>query len=191
MLENLLQLVVLFTVIFDPPMSFAVFSIATSTLDKKERNRIAWLSILVAAFLSYAVLVLGEGLLEVFSTNMQDFRVAGGIILGFLGVKMALGYPIAKVDPNNSSKAIAAVIGTPLLTGPAAITAIILNSTDYGKLVVGLAVLIVLAVTALMFLQADKVNKILGTTAIQIISTILGLITIAWGVKFIRAGLGI
>ncbi|MFH0978336.1 MAG: MarC family protein [Candidatus Woesearchaeota archaeon] len=187
----LFQLVVLFFVIFDPPMSFAVFSITTQNLDDKERRKIAALAISVAAVLSYGVLLLGPRLLDTFSTNLEDFRVAGGIILGFLGIKMALGYPIAKLDPNNSSKAIAAIIATPLLTGPAAITALILNSSDYGLVKTALAVTIVLAFTAVIFFQAPRVQKYLGTTSIQVISTILGLITVAWGVKFIRIGLGI
>ena len=186
-----MQLIVLFTVIFDPPMSFAVFSVATKQLSTEEKKSVANLAIMVAAFLSISVLFFGNYLLALFSTSLQDFRVAGGICLGLLGIKMIFGYPLAKVDQGSTGKAIAAIIATPLLTGPAAITAIIVNTKDYGIVPTGLAVIIVLGATAVLFYQADRINRHLPTTAIQVTSTILGLITLAWAVKFIRTGLGI
>jgi len=97
----------------------------------------------------------------------------------------------AGIIKKNSARAVAAIIGTPLLTGPAAITTIMISVNDFGMLITGLAVAIVLAISALMFYQANLVHRILGQATLQVISTILGMITIAWGVKFIRIGLGI
>jgi multiple antibiotic resistance protein len=106
---------------------------------------------------------------------------------------MAMGHSLSSIDSskNSSAKAIAAIIGTPLLTGPAAITAIIISTNDYGAMITGSAVGIVLGVTAIMLYQANLISKALGPTSIQVMSTIMGLITVAWGVKFIRVGLGI
>jgi multiple antibiotic resistance protein len=193
MIESLLQLTLLFFVIFDPMVSFTVFTVATSHMPEIEKKKVALIAISVALGLSLAVLILGESLLTLFSTNIQDFRVAGGIILILLGIKMTLGNSLANVDDikGNSDVAIAAIIGTPLITGPAAITTIIISINDYGRLLVGLAILIVMAFTALIFFNARWVQKFIGRTGTQIMSTTLGLITIAWGVKFIRAGLGI
>ncbi len=191
MFEHLLQLMVLFFVIFDPLASFAVFVTASYGMDKKEKKRTALLSIAVASVLSVAVLILGETLLTLFSTNLDEFRVAGGIILVILGIRMAMGIPLMNLDHfrNNSGRAIASIIGTPLLTGPAAITSIIVSVHDYGRIVTAVAVGIVLVVTALIFFQADFINRYTGHTGIQVFSTVLGLVTIAWGVKFVSAGL--
>ncbi|MBU0980697.1 MAG: MarC family protein [Nanoarchaeota archaeon] len=192
MLE-LIQLIILFFVIFDPPASFAVFLYATKNMDDKEKKKTANLAVLVAALISFSVLLLGDRLLTLFTITLDDFRVAGGIILIILGVKMVLGGPVAYIErfKNDSAKAIAAIIGTPLLTGPAAITAIIISVHDYGYVMTGLATSIVLLFTGVLFLLAPKVDKVMGKTAIQVFTTILGLITISWAVKFIRAGLGI
>ena len=51
------------------------------------------------------------------------------------------------------------------------------------------AILIVLAATALMFLQADRVHAFLGKGVTRVISTFLGLITISWGIGFLRDAL--
>jgi len=141
--------------------------------------------------ISFIVLLSGNAILELFNTNINDFRVAGGIILLILGVKMALGVSIT--NPNqlqkNSSKALAAVIGTPLITGPAAITAIIISTSDYGILQTSTAIAIVLAFTLVLLYALSTRSKMKGETAIQVLSTILGLVTIAWGIDFIRTGL--
>lgn len=192
-LESIIQLIILFFVIFDPFVSLAVFVIATQKIDRVSRNQTATLAVGVAFVLSVLVLFFGQNVLSWLSTTLDDFRVAGGIILALLGIKMATGHSL--VEPGRldqgSARAIAAIIGTPLLTGPAAITTIIIATNDYGRLITGASVAIVLTITAIMFYQAERINKFLGSTAIQAISTMLGLITIAWGVKFIRVGLGI
>jgi len=191
MFGNLLQLIVLFFVIFDPLLSAAVFFTASKKMRLRERKKTAFFAVSVAALISFIVLLSGNSILELFNTNINDFRVAGGIILLILGVKMALGVSIT--NPNqlqkNSSKALAAVIGTPLITGPAAITAIIISTSDYGILQTSTAIAIVLAFTLVLLYALSTRSKMKGETAIQVLSTILGLVTIAWGIDFIRTGL--
>ncbi len=191
MIELLLQLVILFTVIFDPLASFVIFFAATNKMSLVERRKTADLAAIVAGSISAAVLLLGNQLLHLFNTNIQEFQVAGGIVLGILGIKMVLGQSFVNLEQMKESSgwALASIIGTPLLTGPAAITAIIISTADYGVLLTGLALAIVLLFTWLLLYHAAWANKYLGKTTIQVISTILGLITLAWGVKFVLQGL--
>jgi len=193
MSDSLLQLIVLFFVIFDPFASFVVFFVATNKMKPAERTKTALMGVGVAAAVSLAVLFLGQKLLEVFSTKLTDFEVAGGIILILLGIKMALGDSLMHVDKmeGDSTAAVAALIGTPLLTGPAVITAILISTHNNGIALTGLSILIVLVFTLVLFLNAALVHKKMGKPVVQVISTILGLITLAWGVKYIRLGLGI
>lgn len=193
MIEELIKLIILFIVIFDPLVSLSVFFVATQYMTQKQRNRVAALALVVAGVISFLVLILGQQLLNLFNTTMGDFKVAGGIIIGLLGIKMALGQSLTNAHEikNNSGVAIAAIIGTPLLTGPAAITTIIISNNDYGITLTALAIAIVLALTGIFLFNSNKVYHFLGKTSIQVISTVLGLITISWGVKFIRQGIGI
>lgn len=189
MIGILVQLIILFFVIIDPFASFVVFLTATKSMTEKEKKHIAFYAIVVAVGLSFLVLLLGNALLELFSTTLDEFRIAGGIVLCILGIKMVLGKSITDENlKDRSGRAIASIIGTPLLTGPAAITAILVSTADYGRIVTGIALAVVLLLTALLFLRAYKVGKVLGFTGIQVLSTLLGLITLAWGVKFITIG---
>jgi multiple antibiotic resistance protein len=192
MVEAWLKMVVLFFVIFDPLMSLAVFVGATRHMTQREKHKTAALGVGVAFIVSYAVLFFGERLLDLFSTNLDDLRVGGGVVLGLLGIKMSLGQTVGDYarDKEQSARAVAAIIGTPLLTGPAAITAIIISAHDHGVFVSGTAIAVVLLATALVFFQASLINRVLGKTVIQVISTVLGLVTVSWAVSFIRQGLG-
>ncbi len=191
MINPFFQLLILFFVIFDPLASFVIFTVATSSMHEKERQRTATIAVMVAAGISLVVLLFGQGLLQLFNMNILEFQVAGGIVLGILGLKMVLGYSLVDVDrvKGDSTWAIASIIGTPLLTGPAAITSIIVSASNYGKTITGLAVGIVLVGTAILFYNTKHANRFLGRTSIQVISTILGLITLAWGVKYILQGI--
>ena len=191
--NDLTQLIILYVVIFDPFTSLAVFSIATRDKTHHEQLRIGLLSVLVAAIVSFSVLVLGNSLLNLFDTTITDFRIAAGIILVVLGIDMALGRSLTneKAFEDNSSSAIASIIATPLLAGPASITTIIVTINDYGYFLTGLSLLIVLLFTGILFSQAQIINKLLGKTTIQVMSSILGLVTLSWGVKFIRIGTGL
>ena len=191
MFEMLPQLFVLFLVIVDPLASFSVFMTASSSMKIKERRKMALYAVLLASLLAIVVILFGNNLLLLFNTTIDEFRVAGGIILGILGIRMALGSPLVYNSDieNNPHRAIASIIATPLLTGPATITALIITVKDYGIIETGTAVSLVLIVTAVLFLSSEKVNKYIGKTVIQMLSTIMGLIALSWGVQFIVEGL--
>lgn len=189
---ELIQLVVLFFVLFDPIASLAVFFVATKGMSLKERKKTALYAVFVAGLLSFGTLFFGEGLLALFNTNIGDFRIAGGIILIILGIHMALGYSVAahKTErQQNSSYAVAALIATPLLTGPAVMTSAIVLKHDYGIFLTGLAIFIVLAATALLFYNSERVYRLFWRIT-PVISTFLGLVIISWGVNFLRTALG-
>jgi len=191
-LEQLVQLVILFTVIFDPLSSFAVFTASTATMTAAEKKKTALYAVLAAAAMSYTILLVGAPLLNLFSVSISDFKIAGGIILAIFGIQMTIGQSMGDGGIKNASSvpAVAAIIATPLLTGPAAITAIIAAVNDYNIYVTGAAITIVLLITAAMFsLPTRWINKI-GKTPIQFTSVIMGMITLAWGVRFIKEGLG-
>lgn len=192
MLENLLQLIVLFFVIIDPPLSFAVFSVATRGQSNKKKINIASVAISFALLISYTFLFFGGHILKLFSTNIDNFRVAGGIILAIYGTRMALGRTSAIIEKShkNSVKAIAAIIATPLISGPATMTAIVVSTHDYGMFVTGIAVGIILALTGLLLFLSIWTIKWINETAIQVATTFMGLVTLSWGITFIRGGLG-
>jgi len=194
MVPELLSLFVLFFVILDPLQSFAFFFVRTSGLSKSERINIALLATGIAIIILYSFLFFGKGVLDLFNTNIDSFRIAGGILLALLGISMC-GYLKNHEDKEENTKdshtTIATVIATPLLSGPAAITATIISVVDHGRLLTGIAIGLVLFLTFALLLMSIAFNKLLtkSKVAIKVLTTILGLITLAWGIDFILTGL--
>jgi multiple antibiotic resistance protein len=194
MFEILLKLIILFAVIIDPLLSLVFFTTATEKMKKAEKLHTATKSMILAIGISILILFFGEYILKLFSLELNHLRIAGGIILGLLGVNMTLGltFKHAEEQEDNSADAISTIIATPLISGPACITTIIVSAHDYGRLITGSALGLVLLLTAgmLYFACLFDVKKI-GTTGIKISTTMMGLVTLAWGVSFILTGLGL
>ena len=188
MIETYIQLVILFLVIFDPLASLSVFVSSTNKKLAYEQHRVAILSVLVAGIISFIVLLLGSTLLTLFDTTIQDFKIAGGIILILLGINMVMGKSIVEesVMKESSAPAIAAIIGSPILAGPASITTIIISAHEYGQIPTGISIIIVLIITGFIFWFGAEIHRKLGETFEKVMSAILGLVTISWGVRFIR-----
>ena len=193
MFSILISLIILFFVIIDPLTSFVVFFVSTKGFDKKTKMKIAILSVLLATIISYLVLFFGNNLLQIFSTDINSFKIAGGIILVILGINMSLGKSFNDIEKmeGDSVHAVASIIATPLISGPATITAIIISSSDFGKLLTGAAIGIILIIIAILFYLSIRYHNITNKakTTIQVVTTIMGLITLAWGVNYILSGI--
>ena len=194
MIELIIRLVILFTVIIDPPLSFIFFVANTKKMERREKLITAFKSILFAVAIAFTFLIFGNIILRIFSINLDHFQVAGGIILSILGIRMTLGMTFKdNIEEKNTNKdVLPTIIATPLISGPACITTILILSVEHGRLVTGISLGIVLFATALLLLIASLYNiKKIGTSGIKMMTTMLGLITLSWGISFILNGLGI
>jgi len=81
----------------------------------------------------------------------------------------------------------------PLLTGPGAITTVIVvirtAQTLELKLVTIVAILLTFTLSYLIFRFADEINKILGFTGSLVITRVMGLLLGAIAVNFIATGI--
>lgn len=190
MIDETIKLFVLFVVIFDPFLSSASFVSLTSGFSEDRKRSVAAAATALASFLVLIFLLSGNLLLELMSVKMTDFQIAGGIILAILGVRMVLGQEITEHKKADGAAAIATVIATPLITGPAAITTTVISVAQYGMFTTGIAVFGALFVVFIALYFSTFIYKKTGPTFASLFSTMLGLVTLAWGVAFVRQGLG-
>jgi len=187
MFEEFLRSFITLFIIMDPFMSVAFFLGYSKNLDSKQKDRSILIAIGVAAVLLLLFLISGLYLLNVLSISFNGFKIAGGIILLIMGVTTVLAIDISSKTENVSSGAI--LIGTPLLSGPGALTTIIILSKDYGLIIPALAAIAVLVVSYLMLKFAKNLQAFIGTEIIEIMSKVLGLLLAALAVDFIHAGI--
>lgn len=187
MFEEFLRSFITLFIIMDPFMSVAFFLGYSKNLDSKQKDKSILIAIGVAAVLLLLFLISGLYLLNVLGISFNGFKVAGGIILLIMGVTTVLAIDIRSKTDNVSSGAI--LIGTPLLSGPGALTTIIILSKDYGLVIPALAAIAVLVVSYLMLKFAKNLQQFIGTEIIEIMSKVLGLLLAALAVDFIHSGI--
>jgi len=142
----------------------------------------------------------GVAVLNFFEISIPAFRIAGGLLLlktGFSMISVSPEKVESPVENSSFSNVISTAIipiGIPLTTGPGTMSTIILFASTSthdlnGHLLILLAISIVAATIWLSFWKAPIIARVLGSTGLDVVTKIFGLITLALGVQFILTGI--
>ena len=196
--------------LLDPIGNVPIFAAATAGASLRQRISV---SAMICAF-AVAVLAFffftGLGLLQFFGISLAAFRIAGGILLLLLGLDMAREDFLkifADADAVTDAKDVRGYakrrfkrlivpFAIPLMIGPGAISAIIINAGEAQKLGAAgtaaslTAMVAACLVTFLCFAATGPISRILGDVGMAIVVRVLGLILCALAIQFIIAGLG-
>ena len=193
--------------LLDPIGNVPVFAASTAGASSRQRAQLAlYISLFVAGFLIFFYFS-GLSLLAFFGISMPAFRIAGGVILFILGLKMVnddftSGFADAAEEPSDGRTYVRRHIermivpfAMPLLIGPGAISTVIIYASqakEFGLEGAALGVGVIAAValaTLLSFLATPLIGKLFGKIGLSIIVRVLGLILCAMAVQFVLAGL--
>jgi multiple antibiotic resistance protein len=193
--------------LLDPIGNVPVFAASTVGASSRERAQIAlYISLFVAGFLIFFYFS-GLSLLTFFGISMPAFRIAGGVILFMLGLRMVqddftAGFADAAEEVGDGRTYVRRHIermivpfAMPLLIGPGAISTVIIYASQAREFglqgaAVGVGVIAaVAAATLLSFLATPIISRLFGKIGLSIIVRVLGLILCAMAVQFILAGL--
>ena len=161
-------------------------------------------AIRTAAFTVVAVIstcaLLGEQIIKFFGISTASLQVAGGLLILLMSLSMLNAQPSgAKTTAEERDEAehkdtIGVVpLGIPLLTGPGAMSTVIVlagksnHVSDYAALI-GSGVVIA-ALVWLTLQLAQPIARFMGRTGINIATRIMGLLVAAVAVEFIVEGL--
>ena len=187
-------------VIVDPPASIALFLAMGSDLDRSALQSVATRACTFAALVLLTFLVVGEGLLNHIGVELYSLRIAGGLMLGTVGMNMLKEgqKPSRKVIPVASGGEISmgdsvdfdlVPLGMPMLAGPGAITLVILMGTTDGFRTVALAILVVMAFSLSLFFLATNMKNMVGENSTRAITRVMGLLIVTTAVQYFLDGL--
>ena len=187
-------------VIVDPPASIAIFLALGNDLDKNELKSIATRACVFASFVLLTFLMAGEGLLGHLGVELYSLRVAGGLMLGIVGMNMLKEgqKPSRKVisittggeiDLDESVDFGLVPLGMPMLAGPGSITLVILMGTTNGIATVALAIIIVMALSLSMFWIASSMKNSIGENSTRVITRVMGLLIVTTAVQYFFDGM--
>lgn len=186
-MAGLLEAFVLLLGIMDPLISLVAFLTLTKDMKREDRTMIAIKAVMVAAVVFLIFAIGGGPILRILGVQIESFKAAGGITLILLGIQMSLGITFQKEKDDISE--VAVVIGTPMITGPATISTAIILGESYGVMTTVVAGSAALLVTLLTLIFSRNLDKLVGRSGIRIMSTMMGIITMAWGLQFLLIGI--
>jgi len=189
--------------VFDPALFIGAFALLFAVTDAvgtvpifvsltsdfpDARKRIIKQAIIISTAVLIVFSLFGWLIFDIFGITLDDFRIAGGIILFAVAIDQLTGGDVKSKGLEPSDVA-TFPLATPLLAGPGAIsTVIIISGPPYSPL---LALIVVVCNSALAFAilsSSDSVRKFLGANGTNALSRITALLIAALAVSFVVGG---
>lgn len=130
----------------------------------------------------------GPFILSIFSINIDDFRVAGGVILLIIAVDVLREGTPSTMGINPEEYIIVPII-TPMLVGPGAITSVMVMVTYYNELSVLMAILVASLATYLTMRYSIYLVRLIGNNTLRIFARFFSIIIASWAVQLIASGI--
>ncbi len=193
----------------DPIGNLPIFAAATAGATLRQRVSVSALICLFAVLFLGFFFFTGLGLLQFFGISLAAFRIAGGILLLFLGLDMAREdflKMFADADAVADSgdvrgyakrrfQRLIVPFAIPLMIGPGAISAVIIQAGEAERIGPAATAASLIAISAaglvsfVCFSLTGPISRILGDVGMAIVVRVLGLILCALAIQFILAGL--
>lgn len=200
--DYLLYFVYAFTTVFvivNPIEATMIFVTLTADMNALEKSHIYRRTTLVALSIAILFSIAGEFVLRIFGITVDSLRVAGGILLFLVAIDMLRGVRQQKKvteaelrDANQREDVSVFPLAIPLLTGPGAITTVVVlmgaASTIAEKALVLLAIVLTFLITFFVLRFSEYIDHALGVTGIMVLTRIMGLILGAVAVNFVATG---
>ena len=194
MIEYFLAIFIPLFIIVNPSSTLALFSAITSKYTKKERKKTAKNAVIYAAILLIIFAFAGSGILSYLQIQIYSLRIAGGILLAYVGLDMTRrGQQFGESPPGKEHKADYALVplAMPSLSGPGAITVTIVSMQTITDISWSLriaftiiAILLTVIITYFIFLGSGFVIKVLGQKGMDAFTRVMGLLTVAIAIQF-------
>jgi multiple antibiotic resistance protein len=182
------------------PVSTAILLLGISShLSKEDRNHQITLACLYMTGILVVFLIAGHFIMVIFGISIPGIRIAGGMIIGFLGFRMLFpkeehltqeGKQEALQKLNISFSPLA----MPSLSGPGAIATVITMSSSidgrhgFDKALAFTGVILAIIITAfiswLVLRSAGFMHRLLGINGVDSLSRIMGFLLICIGIQF-------
>ncbi|MFA5085845.1 MAG: MarC family protein [Candidatus Omnitrophota bacterium] len=159
----------------------------TEGMSKSDKKRVINKSILVATVVALLFIFAGKLALRLTGVEVFDFRIGGGILLLVLSVHLLL--PGEEKKRHASADVGVFPLGTPLITGPAVLTTILIIIDLYGILPTVISILANMAISWAVLTYSEFFIKMLGQGGSRALAKVADIFLAAIAIMMIRMGI--
>lgn len=143
---------------------------------------------LVAAFIMFVFLFLGDNILKLFGIDYSSFAIAGSIVLFLLGMEMLLGIHIFKTDAESNSMSIVP-LAFPIIAGAGTMTTLSSLRAMYSLTNIMVGIVVNLLFVYIVLKNTSWIAVKLGSGGIEVLRKVFGMILLAIAVKLFKDNL--
>jgi multiple antibiotic resistance protein len=143
----------------------------------------------VATILLLLFAFIGKFILAVLGISLNSFMIAGGILLLLISFDLLRGEHRTGIVGESGAGVGAVPIGTPMLAGPGAITAVMVIIQSSGAVIVLVAIFSAILGTRLFLGQSFRLYALMGKVGSEVLSRVIGIIVAAIAIEYIGTGI--
>ena len=189
MLETLKDIPLTFIPLFvalDPFGMLPIFTALTQDMSVNEKKDVIKYSTLTALVVSIAFAFIGEAVFKILGITVDDFKIAGGLLLLVLAIMELVGRGAEHKKPRDVG---IVPLGVPMLVGPAVLTITLVLIDNYGVSPTIISLILNLIILFAVFTSEQKITRLIGKNGLIAISKIVALLLAAIAVMLIRIGI--
>ena len=177
-----------------------IFVAMTEKYDSETRSKIARKGIITGSMILIVFTLLGSIIFQFYGITVEAFQIMGGVIFFRSGMRM-LDAKVGRSRTTESEREefkdtdeiAISPIGVPLITGPGAITGVVILSgkapTNFSILVLLFSVIISMFIFYFILKAGNYIGQKIGIAGMRVIERMMGLILMVIAVQFIINGI--
>jgi len=141
---------------------------------------------LAAGVLMILFLFAGKSILSLFGIGVEDFAIAGALIIFAIGAEMILGVELFKSDPDAKESASIVPIAFPLIAGAGTLTTILTLKAEFAQINIAIGILLNLVLVYIVLKSTGWLERKIGKTGLDVLRRIFGIILLSIAVKIFK-----
>lgn len=177
--------------ILDPLGNIPVFLATLKTVDPARQRYVILRELLIALGIILFFLFLGQYLLRLLQVSPSSLRIAGGIILFLIALRMIFADVAAVFGTPQQEEPFIVPLAVPLVAGPSAMTMLILlMAGDPSRWLDWLSATVLAWLTAsLILLSSYRLNRFLGTRGLIAVERLMGMLLVTVAIDMLINGI--
>jgi multiple antibiotic resistance protein len=178
--------------IMEPFSTIAVYITLTRNMEPREQRKIAAKSMKISLIALIFFALTGHLLFLVFNITDYAFKIAGGILL--VAVSLRMLYPGKEEHSVDEREDIAIVpLAFPLTAGPGTITTVMLLVSEANNLLessfVFVGIIIGILISYVGMIYSSKLFRLLGEEGLRVVTALMSILILAIAIQFIINGI--
>ena len=188
---SILSAAVLLFVVMDPLGNVPPFLVALRDVEPSRRRHVVLRELVIAFAILLSFLLAGPYVLEVFHVSEPSLRIAGGVILFLIALRMIFGGEEGVFAETPETEPFIVPLAVPYLAGPSAIaTVTLLVTQEPERWVQWLAALACAWLASAVILSfASDLSRLLGRHGLTAIERLMGMLLTAVAIQMSLDGL--